>query len=638
MGTLPLPFLPLLSPGAGISYSFIPVQANTSLSLITLGLGGEVKFEILPRFFLFLKVLGGGYYGFFNETLENDEGVPYKNQRGGGPFFEGGGGLAFYLTPWLSIGLNGSYRNYIGLYHGIRGSLGTSFHLHGLQRQVELGEVEIENIFPVFYRYYDNHGIGNAVLRNGERFPIKNVEVDLFVEQFMDSPKPCAAPDELMPGEAGTVGLNALFLDSVLELEEGTKVAAEITVRYTLNGVKRERVAVETMRLNHRNAMTWDDDRKAAAFVSAKDPEILKFSKLTAGIVRAYGPAAVNQNLRMGMGLFEALAEYGLSYVIDPNTPSYVEASQDTGVLDFLQFPKQTLAYRGGDCDDLSILYSALLESIGIETAFITVPGHIFMAFSLGIKQEEAERVFTATDQLIQWDDRTWLPVEVTRVGDGFLEAWRVGAEQWRKNAGVDTAAFYPMYGSWRLYEAAGSPGEEVRIELPSPDNIESSYGKEIAAFVERELYPSVEKLQTAIGESNDPVKLKNRLGVLYARFGLTEKAEEIFQEIIIQRDYVPTLVNLGNIHLLRNDLDAALGYFQRVERKSPDNKTMLLNMARINFELNQFGLVRKYYTQLQRTEPELAEKFSYLASVDSSETRAEDRERVREIMVWEEE
>jgi transglutaminase-like putative cysteine protease len=35
--------------------------------------------------------------------------------------------------------------------------------------------------------------------------------------------------------------------------------------------------------------------------------------------------------------------------------------------------------YRAGDCDDLSILYCSLLEAIGIRTAFVTIPGHIFM-------------------------------------------------------------------------------------------------------------------------------------------------------------------------------------------------------------------------------------------------------------------
>ena len=31
--------------------------------------------------------------------------------------------------------------------------------------------------------------------------------------------------------------------------------------------------------MNNRNAMTWDDDRKAAAFVTAKDPALLGFAK-----------------------------------------------------------------------------------------------------------------------------------------------------------------------------------------------------------------------------------------------------------------------------------------------------------------------------------------------------------------------
>ncbi len=40
----------------------------------------------------------------------------------------------------------------------------------------------------------------------------------------------------------------------------------------------------------------------------------------------------------------------------------------------------------GGDCDDLSILVCSLFEAVAIDTAFITVPGHIFMAFDSGLK------------------------------------------------------------------------------------------------------------------------------------------------------------------------------------------------------------------------------------------------------------
>jgi hypothetical protein len=48
------------------------------------------------------------------------------------------------------------------------------------------------------------------------------------------------------------------------------------------------------------------------------------------------------------------------------------------------------LYYRGGDCDDLSILYCSLLEVLGLDTAFITVPGHIYAAFDTGIQSGPA--------------------------------------------------------------------------------------------------------------------------------------------------------------------------------------------------------------------------------------------------------
>ena len=81
----------------------------------------------------------------------------------------------------------------------------------------------------------------------------------------------------------------------------------------------------------------------------------------------------------------------GLVYVIDPSTP-YLEYSKTGGAVDFLQFPRHTLDYKAGDCDDLSILFNSLLESIGIKTAFITVPGHIFTAFNINIPPDQASR------------------------------------------------------------------------------------------------------------------------------------------------------------------------------------------------------------------------------------------------------
>jgi hypothetical protein len=111
--------------------------------------------------------------------------------------------------------------------------------------------------------------------------------------------------------------------------------------------------------------MTWDDNRKASAFVTARDPAVMRFSKNISGMIRGKGSRAINPDLLQAIGLFESLGLYGLNYVVDPRTP-YTELSRQREWIDFIQFPRQTLEYRAGDCDDLSILYCALLESVGI--------------------------------------------------------------------------------------------------------------------------------------------------------------------------------------------------------------------------------------------------------------------------------
>jgi hypothetical protein len=143
-----------------------------------------------------------------------------------------------------------------------------------------------------------------------------------------------------------------------------------------------------------------------------------------------------------------------------------VELSEDASALDSLNYPYQTLYYRGGDCDDLSILYCSLLEVLGIDTAFITIPGHIYMAFDTG---SEVRR----TDGLIEHDGKLWMPVEITVPGEGFYQAWQIGAREWGRFASQTAPEFsqgenstriegearlYPMRESWAVYPSVTVP------------------------------------------------------------------------------------------------------------------------------------------------------------------------------------
>ncbi|OHD82834.1 MAG: hypothetical protein A3J97_08920 [Spirochaetes bacterium RIFOXYC1_FULL_54_7] len=102
-----------------------------------------------------------------------------------------------------------------------------------------------------------------------------------------------------------------------------------------------------------------------------------------------------------------------MNYLVDPKS-SFAALSGTTGAIDFLQFPRQTIEFRSGDCDDLAILYAALLEATGVETAFITTPGHIYLAIALELTKEDLRRVFPVNGVSIFIGGNIWLPLEIT--------------------------------------------------------------------------------------------------------------------------------------------------------------------------------------------------------------------------------
>ena len=85
--------------------------------------------------------------------------------------------------------------------------------------------MEFDAVYPVFYKYYDEHPIGRAVLRNNGSKHVENVQVSLFIKQYMDNPKICKAASVLERGAKTDVLLYGLFTNRVLEISEGNKVS-----------------------------------------------------------------------------------------------------------------------------------------------------------------------------------------------------------------------------------------------------------------------------------------------------------------------------------------------------------------------------------------------------------------------------
>ena len=642
--TIPIPSLSFLSVLGEVGYALNTYSTETGFSNIEAGAGAGFTLPLGTAFSLRAYGLGGYCLSFMK--------IGGEQIYGNGGYVRAGAGAAFRFNPAFSISADASYRMQPMLYNGLSFHLGAEFDLSAAKRSspantftggvqegnfLKLEGLQFDQIFPVFYSYYDDHAIGAALLRNPLDTPIQEVSVSFNVEKYMDVPKMCASFDKIGAGATEDIDLFALFNDSILSITQGTKVAAEIVLDYTVDGTRYTDTPAYSVDIEHRNALTWDDDSKAAAFVTEKDPQVLLFSKNTAGVVNAVGGYNIPDPMKMAMGLHESLRLYGMTYVIDPSTP-YADLSGTKLQVDYLQFPRETLEYKAGDCDDLSILFNALLESVGIETAFITVPGHIYAAFNLQQQPEDVRKNFLKPDDFIFTDGKSWIPVEVTALEESFLEAWQEGAKQWREHSSRDQAGFHPVHEAWAKYKSVGLPGDRPPMTMPDRGAVAGVFKNELVTFIEREIYPQVSELERRLAATNSPAKYANKLGVLYARYGLYDKAVPQLEVAIEDEEYLPALINLGNIHFLLDELFDAQEYYDRAAAIAPESPKVLLAQAKVHHELENYGTVRQVYEKLESIDKELAERYAYLDLRGAEAARAAEVSGMKDEVLWEEE
>jgi tetratricopeptide (TPR) repeat protein len=654
-----MPILPILFIGSGLGYSFVPLQAVTSISIINAGLTLGLRFDLLPALSLHVFGYGGYFYALINNGI---------GKGGANPMAAGGADLSWAITPSLGMGIGADYRYFFGLYNDIAVTLGILYRFPGTVGQAAepvqqnpaqakprplevppqsqpdlkgkglvLKELSLTNVFPVQHAYYDTNPIGRMVLRNTEDSPMTDISVSLIVRQFMDAPKECGTIAELKPGEEKSVDLFALFKNTIFEIKQSTKVPAEINMTYTFGGKQQTTSKVETLRIYDRNALTWDDTNKAAAFVMPKEPAVLMISNQMNSFVKASMNRALDKNLQTAMALHDALRLLNIAYVSPPLT-SYAVLSENKTAIDSVKFPLETLQYRAGDCSDLSVLYCSLLESIQIETAFITIPGHIFIAFALASSEAEVKQAFTSWDEFIFRDGKVWVPVEVTERDGLFQQAWQAGAKEWRENLLKKQADFYSVRDAWKMYEPVNYPGIGNQPLLPDQAQLVKDFEQDKTSLILREISAKETELMVAMSKSNSSPKSLNALGVLYARYDLSEKAEAQFQAAIMTTEYLPALVNLGNLRFRDAKTEDALAFYERASKQAPHDPLVLLGLARANHDLQNYGSVKNEYDELRNVNPELANKFAYLLLQGEESTRSAETSQAASDMLWQEE
>ena len=623
------------------SYSGFRLTANKDVLSSFFGFGVNASYNIPILKFLEINAIGGGGY-YMNRLVENNQEIGKSYN----PYVKGALGIDINITYNFNMNVSANYVNYLAVDSpttalSFTGAINYRFGKNpaelGYDRSIEIDEVEIKPLFSALYKYYETTPAGTIRISNiSKNKEVTKLKASVMVKDFMDYPTASEVVESLKPGESVTIELHMLFSNKVLSVTEDTPLSANVKVDYVVSDREFSKESNVTFQLYNRNALTWDDDRKLASFITPKDPPVKVFARTVIQQYQNERINVLNQNLQAAIEIFDALGAYGMTYVIDPKTP-FTELSATKDAVDYVQYPRETLRFKTGDCDDLTALYCSLLENIGISTALITIPGHIFMMFDTGVSKYDYREVTEDRGMIIEKNDTVWIPVEITMPGEPFIRAWQEAAKEY--NSAVkkgDKIGIYPAAEAWGLYVPVTLEEFGWEPEVPGKTVIASLYDRDIEYLVGREMNQKIAEVKKELEKNPNNPKLYNRLGIIYARYGEYDRAiENLSRAVEMNNRYVAAYNNLGNVYYLLTEYERALEKYSNA-LKYNKNPLIMINIAKTYYKLGDFNKATEYYNSACRKNKRYEKKYAYLGQAAATgEVRASEAAKIDVAVEW---
>jgi hypothetical protein len=466
---------------------------------------------------------------------------------------------------------------------------------------LEIAKVEVAPIFASAYKYYESHPLGAVVIKNNTESEYPRIKLTFSIKDFMDYPTEIEI-EQVPAGKEVELQLKPVFNNKILEVTENTPVQSELALTYYAGGEAKTLTRSFPVTLYERHAMVWDQKAKLGAFVTPKDPPIADFSRQA---ILAYVDAYPNlhQSIVYARAIYDALGVLGLKYIVDPTSP-FQDFSESSASVDYLQYPRDTLNRKSGDCDDLSILFASALENIGVGTAFIDVPGHVFVMFNTGVPEKD-KATLGFPDLLVVHQGTVWIPVEMTMVGSSFTRAWQKAAEEYRNWSAKGKAEVVNTQKSWEQFKPVTLPPSEARAAKVTKEQLEAMFKDELETLGRQRLGALSAEYLDVLKKQPANISALGQLGILYGENGLYAEALEQFQKILVtDKKNSLALNNVGNINLLQERLeDAKIAYEASLESEPDDTGTMA-NLARVLLRMGKKEEAKKLFQKAVSADP----------------------------------
>lgn len=325
-------------------------------------------------------------------------------------------------------------------------------------RPVRVARYDAPDLFPArLARYAEDLPVGALFVESRSGKPVEGVVARAELDGFSAGPR--LAPPAVVPPKGAVAIPLWVALDGarLAAVAQATVAQLKVELSWRQGEVERAERFVIPLRVQERNAVDWRDAASAAAFVQPRDESVRELASAALAVASSDADRAIPRNVERAARIVEAIAAQKIRYVPDPVVP------YGSDPVDFVNFPRETLARKTGDCDDLAVLAASALEAAGIATRLLTTPGHILVAYDAGAPSALAAEFAFDEGKGIAVDDRTFVPLEATAIGKGYLAAWELGAREVRRHRGSDRLALLDVRDAWRRYPPlAASPEATV--------------------------------------------------------------------------------------------------------------------------------------------------------------------------------
>ncbi len=496
------------------------------------------------------------------------------------PWYRAYAETAFRISPAVSIAASAGWFNFQNdTWFGNPGvagvTAGLSFNFR-IDAAKSSGNVfckvsQDAGLFPLLYQAYKSAPTGKLSVQNNENAEIRNVRVRFRAAGYTGSAYECGSARLIHKHRSEVFNLYADFTDALLQFSENGELLGEVVIDYELLGKKRTAVIQAPLAVYNRNRMQWTDPSALASFISPASPEALEFSKYLAGLARAHLHSGLNANMQFALYLLEGLRVSGMEYAEDAKTP-YRTYHQRPDLVDSIQYPFQTLLYKGGDADDLGILYMALLESVGIETGFMPLDDDFIVCFSLNTEIDKAAQLFNGLERVLTVNGMAWLPLSMKTLREGFINSWHHAADALLEAAQQEAdVSFVALKDAWESYPPAGYASKTEIHVRPAEDAVTAAAEGSIARYIKEEFEPQIADAQMQLEKYGEDERRLNTLGLLYVRAGMYADAAGVFERAVA-RGSVSAMNNLGNIAVLQKRYADAQSWYRKALTRDPTN------------------------------------------------------------------